>query len=382
MPRLVILGSTGSIGTNTLRVVRKLAGQFPIVGLAGGQNTALLAQQAREFHPQWVYTLHPQALNAQELPPGTRVISRPEDLCDAVTAPEVDIVLCAISGTGGLKPVLSAIQAHKKIALASKEVLVMAGAIVTAAAKANGVPLLPVDSEHCAIFQCLDSHPDTPPRRILLTCSGGPFHAHPEIDLKSVTLEQTLKHPTWNMGRKITIDSATLMNKGLEIIEAGWLFHVKEPQIEVVIHPQSIVHSMVEYADNSIIAQMGYPDMCLPIQYCLTYPERIPGVATPMDFSQMLNLTFQAPDANRFPALRLARAAMNAGGAAGAVFNAANEIAVQAFVEHRIRFDQIAEVVERTLEATAGKLPGSTLDEIIHSDGLARHTASDIISAL
>lgn len=378
MKNLILLGSTGSIGTNTLRVVRSLASRFRVVGLAAGRNISLLAEQCREFTPDFVYAQDTAALKTASLPAGTRILDSMQQLCDAVAAPSVDIVLCAISGTGGLLPVLSAIRAGKDIALASKEVLVMAGDLVTRAAAQSGSQLLPVDSEHCAIFQCLDGSRRNPPRRVILTCSGGPFHGRPELDLNSVTLEQTLKHPTWSMGRKVTIDSATLMNKGLEMIEAKWLFNVDEPQIEVVIHPQSIIHSMVEFADGSVLAQMGYPDMCLPIQVCLMYPERVPGVAHPMDFSQCLTMSFLPPDLRRFPALALARKALQLGGAAGAVFNAANEVAVEAFVEKRLSFGHIAEIVSQTLDNIGGR-PYISIDELLDIDAQARAIARTFI---
>ena len=374
MKNVAVLGSTGSIGSNTLKVLRNNGERFHAIGLAAGRNVQRLAEQAEEFRPSWVYA--EGDVSSQRLPDGTQVIHTQDELCQAVAAKDVDIVLCAISGTAGLKPVLAAIQAGKDIALASKEVLVMAGAIVTEACKKSGSKLLPVDSEHCAIFQCIDQHPADSVSRVILTCSGGPFHKRPDIDLSTVTPEQALKHPTWSMGRKITIDSATLMNKGLEIIEAGWLFGMTEPQVEVVIHPQSIIHSMVEFRDASIVAQMGYPDMCLPIHYCLNYPERIPSVARPMDFTQSLNLTFEKPDTQRFPALDIAREAMRHGGAAGAVFNAANEVAVQRFCDGDIPFDRIPAIVRQTLEKDAF-LPATTLDEILAADAIARRHATD-----
>ena len=375
MKNVAVLGSTGSIGTNTLKVLRNNGERFHAIGLAAGRNVQRLAEQAAEFHPSWVYA--EGDVSSQRLPDGTQIIHSQDELCEAVAAKDVDIVLCAISGTAGLKPVLAAIQAGKDIALASKEVLVMAGAIVTEACKKCGSKLLPVDSEHCAIFQCIDQHPADSVNRVILTCSGGPFHKRPDIDLATVTPEQALKHPTWNMGRKITIDSATLMNKGLEIIEAGWLFGMSEPQVEVVIHPQSIIHSMVEFKDASIVAQMGYPDMCLPIHYCLNYPERIPSVARPMDFTQSLDLTFEKPDTQRFPALDIAREAMRHGGAAGAVFNAANEVAVQRFCDGDIPFNRIPTIVRQTLEKDAS-LPATTLDEILAADAIARQHAYSI----
>ena len=385
MKTIAILGSTGSIGTSTLKVIRALGAEYRIVGLAAGKNTTLLAEQAAEFAPEWVYAEDKESLRTHSLPPKCRQLSDHSELCSAVCASNVDVVLCAIVGTAGLRPVLAAIEAGKRIALASKEILVMAGNLVTEAARRTHAKLLPVDSEHCAIFQCIDGKPNDDVRRIILTCSGGPFRDRKDLDLSTVTLAQTLHHPTWNMGRKITIDSATLMNKGLEMIEAQWLFNQPSgnddasssncSNIEVVIHPQSIIHSMVEFQDGSVLAQMGYPDMCLPIHYCLTYPRRIPGTAVPMDFTKPLTMTFEPPDLDRFPALRIARQAMHCGGAAGSIFNAANEIAVQAFIEGRLPFDRIPAIVEETLNHL-GPLPANTLDDILHADTLARTTAS------
>lgn len=380
MKRIAILGSTGSIGTSTLSVIDGMRSRCSVTGLAAGHNTHLLAEQAAQYSPAWVYAEDANVLAKEQLPANARILTGRQALCEAVCADDVDIVLCAIVGTAGLRPVLAAIEAGKDIALASKEILVMAGNLVTAAARKSGARLLPVDSEHCAIFQCLDGKPHSDLNRIILTCSGGPFRDRKNLDLSNVTLEQTLKHPTWSMGRKITIDSATLMNKGLEMIEAGWLFGVPESQVEVVIHPQSIIHSMVEFRDGSVLAQMGYPDMRLPIHYCLNYPERIPGVARHMDFTECLTMTFEPPDITRFPAIRIAREAMRTGGTAGAVFNAANEVAVQAFIDGTIRFADISAIVEATLD----KCPttqGNSLDEILEADALARRTASGLTHA-
>jgi len=380
MKRIAILGSTGSIGTNTLSVVDGMRARCTVTGLAAGRNTRLLAEQAAQYSPEWVYAEDTAALEKEQLPSGTEILTGQEALCEAVCADDVDIVLCAIVGTAGLRPVLAAIKAGKDIALASKEILVMAGGLVTAAARQSGSRLLPVDSEHCAIFQCLDGKPHADLSRVILTCSGGPFRDKKDLDLGKVTLEQTLRHPTWTMGRKITIDSATLMNKGLEMIEASWLFGVPESQIEVVIHPQSIIHSMVEFKDGSILAQMGYPDMRLPIHYCLNYPERIPGVARHMDFTECLTMTFEPPDITRFPAIRIAREAMKMGGTAGTIFNAANEVAVQAFIDGAICFADISGIVAATLD-NCPITRGNTLDEILDADALARKTANELILA-
>lgn len=374
MKRIAILGSTGSIGTSALKVISALQDRCQVVGLCAGANTDLLTAQAQQFRPAWVFAQKSESLSASALPEGTRILASREELVDAVAADDVDMVLCAVVGTAGLRPVLSAIRAGKDIALASKEILVMAGAIVTEEARRSGSRILPVDSEHCAIFQCLEGAPDKSLQRVILTCSGGPFHAHPEQDLSRVTLAETLMHPTWNMGKKITIDCATLMNKGLEMIEASWLFGVDESRIDVVIHPQSIVHSMVEFCDGSVLAQMGVPDMCLPIHYCINYPERIPSQVTRLDFSRMLTLQFLPPDTARFPALDLARQALRTGGAAGAVFNASNEVAVDAFRKGNLRFDLIPEVVRQTLDA-CGAIPVRSLEDILEADAQARRIA-------
>lgn len=380
LKRIALLGATGSIGTNALRIIGSLPARCRVTGLAAGTRTALLAEQARRFRPEWLFCLKPDALAVEQLPPHCEILRTPAELCERVSSDNVDMVLCAISGTAGIKPVLSAIRAGKDIALASKEVLVSAGNIVTAAARASGSRLLPVDSEHCAVFQCLDGHPHNTLRRIILTCSGGPFRNLPAADFPRVTLEQTMKHPTWNMGPKITIDSATLMNKGLELIEAAWLFNVTADMLDVVIHPQSIVHSMVEFIDGSVLAQLGVPDMGLPIHFCLNYPQRIPSVVEKMDFTRKLALVFEPPDEKRFPALALARDALRSGGAAGAIFNASNELAVNAFVQGRLTFNRIPDVVRATLDK-CGSLPADTLEEVLNADARARDCAASICNS-
>lgn len=373
--RIVILGSTGSIGENALCVARHLGARIEVVGLVARRRAARLAEQAREFGCAWVYTplAEGRAELAGDLPGDCRSLRDDEELCAAVTADEVDMVLCAIVGTAGLAPVLAAIRAGKDIALASKEILVMAGELVMAEARRHGVRILPVDSEHCAIFQCLEGH--ARPVRLLLTASGGPFHARPELDLATVTPALALAHPTWNMGAKITVDSATLMNKGLEMIEARWLFGLEPDRIETVVHPQSIVHSLVEFADGSILAQLGHPDMRLPIQFCLTYPQRFPSQVRRMDFRQAHTLAFEPPDEDRFPALRLAREALCAGMGATCAFNAANEVAVERFLAERLPFPAIWGVVDEVLARTAlGSF--QTVDEAIAADREARERAA------
>ena len=301
-----------------------------------------------------------------------------ERLLELATLPSADLVLIAIVGTGGLRPALAAIEAGKDIAVASKEILVMAGGIVMEAARRRGVKVLPVDSEHNAIFQCLEGRASTEVRRLILTASGGPFRKMPADQLASVTLEQALKHPTWEMGRKITIDSATLFNKGLEMIEARWLFDVEMARVDVIVHPQSIVHSMVEFIDSSVLAQLSVTDMCFPIQYAVTWPERVPNRLAQLDFTQLSRLEFETPRRADFPALDLARAAGEAGGTLSAVLNAANEIAVAAFLERRCTFPAIWQTVARVMEehqciAAAG------LDAILAADSWARIRAAELL---
>ena len=335
MKRLAILGSTGSIGQSALDVVRAHPDRLKVVGLAAGSNADRLREQAREFGP---------ALTALASDTGS------SGLIAVATHPDVDIVICASSGTAALEAVLAAIEAGKTIALANKEVLVMAGALVTAAARARQVPILPVDSEHNAIHQCLHGRRREEVRRIILTASGGPFREMSAAGLASVTPEDALRHPTWRMGRKITIDSATLMNKGLEVIEAHWLFDMPADQIDVVIHPQSIVHSMVELNDGSIIAQLGGADMKLPIQYACSYPERWEAPVARLDLTAAGRLDFSKPDLDRFPCLQLAYRALRAGASYPVVLNAANEVAVAAYLEERISFVSIPRVIELTMD--------------------------------
>ena len=336
MKNLAILGSTGSIGQSTLDVVRAHPDKLRVVALAAGSNADRLAEQAAEFGVKTT------ALGASDGTAG---------LVAVATHPEADIVICASSGTAALEAVLAAIDAGKTIALANKEVLVMAGALVTAAARARGVPILPVDSEHNAIHQCLHGRSPEEIRRIILTASGGPFRELPAAALADVKPEDALRHPTWRMGRKITIDSATLMNKGLEVIEAHWLFGLEADRIDVVIHPQSIVHSMVELCDGSVIAQLGGADMKLPIQYACSYPERWSAPVARLDLTALGRLDFQPPDLDRFPCLRLAYRALQEGPSAAVVLNAANEVAVASYLEERISFVSIPCVIERAMDA-------------------------------
>ena len=353
MKRIAILGSTGSIGTSALAVIDAYSDRLRVVGLAAGRSADALSAQIQRYRPAIAAIGKRSAVQslAGAASAGTRVVGGGEGLIEVATHPDVDIVLCASSGTAGLEAVLAAIEAGKTIALANKEVLVMAGELVTRAARARGVALLPVDSEHNAIHQCLHGRGIGEVRKLVLTASGGPFRAWPAERLMTARPEDALRHPTWQMGRKITIDSATLMNKGLEVIEAHWLFDVPANRIEVVVHPQSIVHSMVELTDGSTIAQLGVTDMRLPIQYAFSYPDRWGALLPPLDLTRCGALEFQPPDTARFPCLRLAYDALIAGGTMPVALNAANEVAVDAFLAGRLPFPAIAQVIERTLSA-------------------------------
>jgi 1-deoxy-D-xylulose-5-phosphate reductoisomerase len=378
--RVVILGSTGSIGESALKVARDIPGRMEVVGLAAGRNTVRLVEQSREFRPKAVSISDPSAIRNLQSETGCRVVAGDDGLCELATMAEADLVLIAIVGTAGLRPALAAIEAGKDLAVASKEILVMAGEAVMTAARRKGVRVLPVDSEHNAIFQCLEGRKPEEVRRIILTASGGPFRTLPAADLEKVTVERALKHPTWNMGAKITIDSATLFNKGLEMIEARWLFDVEMARVDVVVHPQSIVHSMVEFVDNSVLAQLSATDMCFPIQYAVTWPERVPNRLPPLDFSQLAKLEFEAPRRDAFPALDLARRAGTEGGTLPAVMNAANEIAVAAFLERRCPFPAIWRTVGQVMEAHENR-SRATLEEIIAADAWARTTAVSLLEA-
>ena len=379
--RVVILGSTGSIGESALKVARDLSDRMEIVGLAAGRSAQALLAQAREFKPRAVALYDTTEMDAirGHLPSGTACYGGAEGLIKLATLTEADMVLVSIVGTAGLAPALAAIRANKELAVASKEILVMAGEEVTREAAKHQVPILPVDSEHNAIFQCLVGEPSRHIRRLILTASGGPFRKTPAADLVKVTPAQALKHPTWNMGRKITIDSATLFNKGLEMIEARWLFGVPMDQVDVVVHPQSIVHSLVEFVDGSQLAQLSHSDMCFPIQYAVTYPDRLPNRLKPLDLAQVGLLHFEAPDPVRFPALRLAREAGMKGGTLPAVLNAANEIAVPAFLDGKILFPAIWETVEAVMQRHEN-VEHPQLDQIIRADTWARATAMEEVA--
>ena len=380
MKKVVLLGSTGSIGTSTVKVADDLPDQIRLIGLAAGNNVDLLMEQTRRHRPAVVSIADPaKAKELQEaLGAAAQVYSGSEGLLKLATLPEADIVLIAIVGTAGLQPALAAIRAGKDIAVASKEILVMAGEIVMSEARKHGVRVLAVDSEHSAIFQCLDGKPTASVRKLLLTASGGPFRSKtdwPKEKFSEITVERALKHPSWVMGRKITIDSATLFNKGLEMIEARWLFDIEMARVGVVVHPQSIVHSMVEFVDGSLIAQLSTPDMCLPIQYARTYPDRAASDRVQTNFPKIGTLTFEEPDIERFPAIELARRAGEIGGTLPAVLNAANEVAVEAFVNRKINFPQITETVRRVMDAHK-TVAHPTLDQILAADAWARIEAT------
>ena len=380
MKNVVLLGSTGSIGTSTAKVAEDLPDDIRLVGLAAGGNDALLAQQAAQFQPELVSIDSPEKAESlrSQLDDRVRVAHGEEGLIELATLPSADIVLIAIVGTAGLQPALAAIRAGKDIAVASKEILVMAGEIVMAEAHNHGVSVLPVDSEHSAIFQCLDDKPTESVRRLILTASGGPFRQTPIGEFSGITVEQALKHPSWVMGRKITIDSATMFNKGLEMIEACWLFDIPMPQVDVIVHPQSVVHSMVEFVDGSILSQLSTPDMCLPIQYAITWPSRAASDRVQTDFAALGRLDFEAPDLAKFPALGQARRAGEVGGTLPAVLNAANEIAVDAFCDGHTSFVGIAESVSVVMDRhQVNEHP--SLDEILQADQWARVTARDVI---
>ena len=381
MKRIAILGSTGSIGQSALSVVDAHPDRLAVVGLAAGENTGRLAEQIARYRPRIVATASDEALHRlkQQGPfAGVTLAGTGRDGLVAVAShPDVDLVLCASSGTEGLEAVLAAIHHGKTIALANKEVLVMAGGIVTGAARVRGVTILPVDSEHNAIHQCLHGRNASELKRVVLTASGGPFRGRTASDLARVSAADALKHPTWRMGRKITIDSATLMNKGLEVIEAHWLFGIRADQIDVVIHPQSVVHSMVEFVDGSVIAQMGVTDMRLPIQYAFSYPERWRTWLPSLDLARAGRLEFGVPDTDAFPCLRLAYRALAAERSLPVVLNAANEVAVARFLEGRLGFTSIAHVIERTMEAHQAAQV-ATLDEVRAVDSWAREYAQEV----
>jgi 1-deoxy-D-xylulose-5-phosphate reductoisomerase len=374
--RVVILGATGSIGESALKVARDIPERMEIVGLAANSNAEKLAAAANETRAQSVCLVDETKIDilTRKLEYKPRILGGQEGLLEIARLTNAEMVLVAIVGTGGLRPALAAIEAGKDLAVASKEILVMAGEIVTREARDNDVNVLPVDSEHNAIFQCLEGKSSSEIRRIILTASGGPFRETPRKDFNSITPEQALKHPTWNMGPKITIDSATLFNKGLEMIEAHWLFDVEMKRVEVVIHPQSIIHSMVEFGDASTLAQLSYSNMCFPIQYAVTWPDRVPNTLPPLDFSKLSRLEFFTPRYDDFPALNLARRAGETGGTLPAVMNAANEVAVASFLDRQVRFPDIWQIVEEVMNRHTS-IAHPDLDAILQADQWARKEA-------
>ena len=377
--RIAILGSTGSIGTQALDVVREQPGHFQVELLTCGNNVDLLIRQALEFKPNAVVIGDPAKLEAVKdvlFPQGIKAYAGPQALEQAVAMESIDLVLTALVGYAGSRPTLAAIDAGKHIALANKETLVVAGELVTKAAREKGVNIYPVDSEHSAIFQCLVGEWHNPIEKIVLTASGGPFRGKSRDELASVTKAQALKHPTWDMGAKVTIDSASLMNKGLEAIEAKWLFGLKREQIEIVVHPQSIIHSIVQFRDGSMKAQMGPPDMKLPIQYAMAYPDRLPTTWPRFDFAQYGSLTFERPDLGTFRNLALALDAMDKGGNAPCVLNAANEVAVELFLKDAIGFLEMSDLVEHCL-ATVAHIANPTLADLESSDAETRRVARE-----
>ena len=398
--RIVVLGATGSIGESALKVARDIPERMEIVGVAANSNAEKLAAAANETRAPFLCLVDETKMDIlrRALAYKPQIFTGEEGLREIACLADVDMVLVAIVGTGGLRPALAAIEAGKDLAVASKEILVMAGEIVMREARDNNVHVLPVDSEHNAIFQCLESgrglgapkdrgaeavptFQSSDLRRIILTASGGPFRETPRNQFDSITPEQALRHPTWNMGPKITIDSATLFNKGLETIEAHWLFGVEMDRVEVVIHPQSIVHSMVEFADGSTLAQLSYSNMCFPIQYAVTWPDRVPNTLPPLDFSKLSKLEFFTPRYSDFPALNVARRAGATGGTLPAVMNAANEIAVAAFLDGRVRFPGIWQIVEEVMNRHT-PVAHPDLDAILEADQWARAEARKCVKAL
>jgi 1-deoxy-D-xylulose-5-phosphate reductoisomerase len=371
---LSILGATGSVGTNVLRIVDAFPGRFTVVGLSAGDNVEKLAEQVARHRPRVVSVRSEAARDSllRLLDLGaTRVLVGPEGAVEVATHPDAQVVVASAVGAVGLVPTYRALEAGKDVALANKETLVMAGELMVAQARAGGARLLPIDSEHCALHQCLDGRRSEEVRRLVLTASGGPFRTRARDTFDRVTPAEALAHPTWTMGRKITIDSATLMNKGLEVIEARWLFGLDADRVEVLIHPQSVVHSMVEFVDGTVLAQLGVTDMRLPIQYALSYPERWEAAIPGIDFSRGLRLEFEAPDHERFPCLGLAYRALQGGGSLPAVLNAANEEAVAAFLDGRVPFTAIPEAIREVMDDHPPRVV-ATLDDVLGADAWSR----------
>lgn len=378
MKNIVILGSTGSIGKSTLEVIEKNPDRFRILGLAARSNLSLLLEQINRYLPEMVAVYEEDAAEILKKKVNVKVLSGINGLIEIAINEKTDFVLSAIVGASGLLPTLAAIKKGKTIGLANKETLVIAGRIVIEEAKRNAVKIIPVDSEHSAVFQCLEKRNPFEIKRIILTASGGPFRGRSKKELRHVKVEEALRHPNWSMGAKITVDSATLMNKGLEVIEARWLFDLPPERIDVVIHPESIIHSMVEFSDGTIIAQLSRPDMRAPIAYALSYPERLSDIVEPLNFEALRKLTFEKPDREAFPCLDLAYSAIKEGGTMPAVLNAANEIAVDAFLKERIGFTDIPSIIERVIERHQ-KMPCDTIEEVLEADAWARQEAERLI---
>ncbi len=384
MKQIVILGSTGSIGTNTLDIVEKFPAQFRVIGLTAGHNDEKLEAQIRQFRPQLVALANETAaskLRERCKDVDVEILSGMEGLTQVAELPQADLVISSIVGGAGLVPTFAAIRARKNVALANKEPMVMAGQLMQAEARRHGTLIFPVDSEHSAIFQSLEGHRREDVKRLILTASGGPLRKLSRDEMQEVKPEQALKHPNWKMGAKITIDSATLMNKGLEVVEARWLFDIDTSRIDVLVHAESIVHSLVEYRDGSVIAQLGLPDMRTPISYAMQYPGRIPLDLPSLDLAKIGTLTFEQPDHDRFPCLGMGYEALRVGGTMPSVLNAANEVAVAAYLQEGVRFPDIAEIIGSTMDAHSAR-PLDSIGDALEADRWAREKASSLVHSL
>ncbi len=377
--KIAILGSTGSIGTNALKVIDALGDKYEVAALTAHNNIELLAEQVKKYRPKIAVVTNPKNIDKFKGIIGKTNVEIYSDLTAAACDAEIDVVIAAVVGAAGLEAILNAARAGKILAIANKEPLVIAGALLTKTAKESGAKILPVDSEHSAVFQSLQAGDISEVNRIILTASGGPFRGATKKQIQNATLEQALAHPTWNMGKKITVDSATMMNKALEVIEAKWLFDVPAGKIDVLVHPESIIHSMVEFVDGSMIAQMSPPDMCLPIQYALTYPHRVKGITKHLRLEEIGKLTFEKPDMEVFKALKIGYEVAQMDGTAAAVFNAANEAAVKEFLEGKIKFVNIVELIERCLDKHNVKTNAS-LEELLFADNWARNEVSKCLN--
>ena len=376
--KIAILGSTGSIGTSTLEVIEKYPEKYQVVGLSAGHNAELLQEQISKFKPEAVSLFDESGLDIGKSCPGTEILFGVEGACKVAAMPEADVVVAAISGSAGLLPTLAAVKAGKTVALANKESLVMAGKLIISEAKKSKAEIIPVDSEHSAIFQLLKDKKTEDVKNIILTASGGPFLGSTLEELENVSPEEALKHPRWKMGNKVTIDSASMMNKGLEVIEAHYIFGMPAEKIKVIVHPQSIVHSMVEFVDGTVFAQLSHPDMKAPIAYALSCPDRLNNIVEPLSFAEIGKLTFEDPDYERFPNLRLAFRALETGGLMPVIMNSANEVAAQKFCDGLIGFTSIPKLIEKVMDSFNDN-GGRTLDDIIEADKWARDKAVNSI---